>query len=79
MNSCGFMPDMGFLPLRAAGFPHASPAQRIHFLSERSKHIASNPASSKGPMVAIIMSAFLNLCWTEIEKAQSPKTAPSQR
>src|SRR5262249_61950747 len=42
-------------------------------------YVASNPASSKGPMVAIIMGAFFNLCGAEIEKAQSPKTAPSQR
>src|SRR6476620_3722633 len=39
-------------------------------------YVASNPASSKGPMVAIIMRAFFNLCRAEIEKAQSPKTAP---
>jgi hypothetical protein len=42
-------------------------------------YVAANPASSKGPMVPIIMRAFFNLCRTEIEKAQSPKTAPSQR
>jgi hypothetical protein len=42
-------------------------------------YIAANPASSTGPMVAIIMRAFFNLCRAEIEKAQSPKTAPSQR
>jgi hypothetical protein len=41
-------------------------------------YAATNPASSKGPMV-IIMRAFFNLCRAEIEKAQSPKTAPSQR
>src|SRR5262245_42178857 len=42
-------------------------------------YVAANPASSKGPMVAIIMRAFFNLCRAEIEKTQSPKTAPSQR
>ena len=42
-------------------------------------YVASNPASSKGPMVAIIMRAFFNLCRAEIEKAQSPKGAPTQR
>jgi hypothetical protein len=42
-------------------------------------YAATNPASAKGPMVAIIMRAFFNLCRAEIEKAQSPKTAPSQR
>ena len=42
-------------------------------------YVAANHASSKGPMVPIIMRAFFNLCRPEIEKAQSPKTAPSQR
>jgi hypothetical protein len=42
-------------------------------------YVATNPASSKGPMVAIIMKALFNLCRSEIEKAQSPKGAPSQR
>jgi hypothetical protein len=42
-------------------------------------YVAANPASSKGPMVPIIMRAFFNLCRAEIEKAQLPKPAPSQR
>jgi len=42
-------------------------------------YVAANPANSKGPMVPIIMRTFFNLCHTEIEKAQSPKTVPSQR
>src|SRR5215831_20888723 len=42
-------------------------------------YVAANPTSSKGPMVPIIMRAFFNLCRAEIEKAQSPKGAPSQR
>jgi hypothetical protein len=42
-------------------------------------YVAANPASSKGPMVPIIMRAFFNLCRAEIEKAQPPKAAPSQR
>ena len=46
---------------------------------EVESYAASNPASSKGPMVAIIMRAFFNLCRVEIERAQSPKTSPTQR
>jgi hypothetical protein len=42
-------------------------------------YVAANHATSKGPMVPIIMRAFFNLCRPEIEKAQSPKAAPSQR
>src|SRR5215472_10411138 len=42
-------------------------------------YVAANPATSKGPMVPIIMRAFFNLCRPEIEKAQSPKAAPTQR
>jgi hypothetical protein len=42
-------------------------------------YVAANPASSKGPIVPIIMRAFFNLCRPEIEKAQSPKPVPSQR
>jgi len=42
-------------------------------------YVAANPTSSKGPMVPIIMRAFFKLCRAEIEKAQSPKGAPSQR
>jgi hypothetical protein len=42
-------------------------------------YVETNPASSKGPMVAVIMRALFNLCRSEIEKAQSPKGAPSQR
>jgi len=41
-------------------------------------YVASNPASSKGPMVAVIMRALFDLCRSEIER-QSPKGAPSQR
>src|SRR5262247_4377226 len=48
-------------------------------LREVEAYVASNPASSKGPMVAIITRAFFNLCRAEIEKAQSPKPAPSHR
>jgi hypothetical protein len=46
---------------------------------EVESYAASNPANSKGPMVAIIMRAFFNLCRAEIERAQSPKTSPTQR
>ena len=42
-------------------------------------YVAANPANSKGPMVPIIMRTFFNLCRAEIEKAQSPKPAPSHR
>src|SRR2546421_8847198 len=42
-------------------------------------YVATDPANSKGPMVPIIMRAFFNLCRAEIEKAQPPKAAPSQR
>ena len=35
-------------------------------------YVAANPAYSKGPMVAIILRAFFDLCRTEIEKG-SPK------
>ena len=41
-------------------------------------YVASNPAISKGPMVAVIMRALFDLCRSEIER-QSPKGAPSQR
>jgi hypothetical protein len=41
-------------------------------------YVATNPASSKGPMVAVIMRALFDLCRSEIER-QSPKGAPSQR
>jgi len=41
-------------------------------------YVAANPAHSNGPMVAIILRAFFDLCRTEIEKG-SPKGAPSQR
>jgi hypothetical protein len=42
-------------------------------------YVATNPARSKGPMVAVTMRALFDLCRPEIEKAQSPKPAPSQR
>jgi hypothetical protein len=42
-------------------------------------YFAANPANSTGPVVAIIMRAFFNLCRAEIEKAQSPKEPPSRR
>ena len=42
-------------------------------------YVATNPPSSRGPMVAVIMRALFSLCRSEIEKAQSPKGAPSQR
>ena len=42
-------------------------------------HITTNPISSKGPMVAVIMRALFDLCRSEIEKAQPPRGAPSQR
>jgi hypothetical protein len=42
-------------------------------------YAATNPANSKGPMVAIIMRAFFDLCRAEIENAHPPRTAPSPR
>ena len=42
-------------------------------------YVAAKPAGSKGPMVAVIMRALFDLCRSEIEKAQPPKGAPSQR
>src|SRR5262249_1670268 len=42
-------------------------------------YVAANPAGSKGPMVTVIMRALFDLCRSEIEKAQPPKGAPSQR
>ena len=41
-------------------------------------YVATNPASSKGPVVAVIMRALFDLCRSEIER-QSPKGAPNQR
>jgi len=41
-------------------------------------YVATNPGSSKGPVVAVIMRALFELCRSEIEK-QSPKGAPSLR
>jgi hypothetical protein len=41
-------------------------------------YVAANPANSKGPMVAVILRAFFDLCRVEIEKG-APKGAPSQR
>ena len=45
---------------------------------EVESYAASNPASAKGPMVAIIMRAFFNLCRMDIQRT-SPKGAPSPR
>jgi hypothetical protein len=42
-------------------------------------YIATNPGNSKGSMVAVVMRALFDLCRSEIEKAQLPKGAPSQR
>jgi hypothetical protein len=42
-------------------------------------YVVANPANSTGPVVAVIMRAFFSLCRAEIEKAQSPKEAPSRR
>src|SRR5262249_7612182 len=42
-------------------------------------YAATNPASAKGPMLAIIMRAFFNFCRAEIERAQSPKPSPNHR
>ena len=42
-------------------------------------YVAANPASSTGPVVAVIMRTFFNLCRVEIEKGQLPKEAPSRR
>src|SRR5260370_42591049 len=36
-------------------------------------YVAANPASSTGPMVAIIMRAFFNLCRADIETSQPTK------
>src|SRR5262245_35528603 len=42
-------------------------------------YVAANPAGSKGPMVAVVIKALVDLCRSEIEKAQPPKGVPSQR
>jgi hypothetical protein len=41
-------------------------------------YVATNPASSKGPVVAVIMRALFDLCRSEIER-QSPQGAPNRR
>jgi hypothetical protein len=41
-------------------------------------YVAANPANSTGPVVAVIMRAFFNLCRAEIEKGQSPKEVPKR-
>jgi len=41
-------------------------------------YVVANPANSTGPVVAVIMRAFFNLCRAEIEKGQSPKEVPKR-
>jgi hypothetical protein len=36
-------------------------------------YVASHPASSNGPMVAVVMRALFDLCRSEIEKVKSPR------
>jgi len=66
-------------PVRTAFQRCLASSTNTLLVREVEAYVASNPASSKGPMVAIITRAFFNLCRAEIEKAQSPTTAPSQR
>jgi hypothetical protein len=42
-------------------------------------YAASNPGSSNGSMVAVVMRALFDLCRSEIEKTKPANTAPSQR
>jgi hypothetical protein len=42
-------------------------------------HAASNPGSSNGSMVAVVMRALFDLCRSEIEKTKPANTAPGQR
>ena len=42
-------------------------------------YIASNPGSSKGPMVTVVVRALFDLCRPEIEKVRSNDPAPGRR
>lgn len=42
-------------------------------------YAASNPGSSNGSMVAVVMRALFDLCRSEIEKTKPANTAPGQR
>jgi hypothetical protein len=42
-------------------------------------YAASNPGSSNGSMVAVVMRALFDLCRPEIEKTKPANTAPGQR
>jgi len=41
-------------------------------------YAAANPANAKGPMIALVMRAFFDLCRAEIQRA-SPRGVPSPR
>jgi hypothetical protein len=66
-------------PVRAAFQRCLAGATDTLLVRQVEAYVAANPASSKGPMVAVIMKALFDLCRSEIEKAQSPTGAPSQR
>jgi hypothetical protein len=51
----------------------------VHLVRHIEAYVARNAASAKGPMVAVVMRAFFDLCRSEIEGIQSPKPAPSRR
>ena len=51
----------------------------VHLVRHIEAYVARNAASVKGPMIAVVMRAFFDLCRSEIEGVQLPKTAPSRR
>ena len=42
-------------------------------------YVAANPASSKGPMVTVVVRALFDFCRSEIEKGRSLDPAPGRR
>jgi hypothetical protein len=66
-------------PVRAAFERCLASATDTLLVRQVEAYVAANPAGSKGPMVAVVMKALFDLCRSEIERAQSPKGAPSQR
>ena len=66
-------------PVRAAFQRCLANATDEHLARQVETYVTRNPATSKGPMVTVVMRALFALCRSDIEKAQSSEGAPGRR
>ena len=66
-------------PVRAAFQRCLANTTDEHLARQVETYVTRNPATSKGPMITVVMRALFALCRSEIERSRLPGAAPGPR